>query len=384
MPNDSGTLDICAISPEGIVSAPLIDRELTVSATFDQMTFRHNGFATYGDWVTYQYTDAAYASTVAKAQRAVDGYRMQVTDFADDPNQVVIYTEGDDDAGTYYYIDFNIGKPLEIGRCYPEIATEWISPTQAISYKASDGVTIPGYLTLPAQKAPKGLPLVVYPHDGPRGSDDLSIDWVVQSLADLGYAVLQPQYRGSTRHGTAHIAAGNGQWGGKILSDISEGVAYLAAQGTIDAKRVTIFGNGDYSGYLALAGVSLQSGIYNSAIEYAGICDVKLYRQTEIGDDTSPDYHYFRTMVGETTNLDSISPAQFADRIAVPVMVIHNEEAVRVDIQQSRKMVGAMKSAGKSVEFVDFKAETNWGLVEKSRIDFIGHVADFLSRHNPA
>jgi dipeptidyl aminopeptidase/acylaminoacyl peptidase len=383
VPSDGEINDICLLSPEGELSAPLVEHGSNRYPTIDKLTYRHNGFTRYDGWVHYEYGDPALAAVAVKAQKAVGDYRMVISATGDNPNQTIIYTEGDDDAGTYYYIDFATKKPLEIGRSYPDIPTEWIATKQAITYKAADGLDIPAYLTLPPGKAPKGLPLIVYPHNGPASNNGMEFEWVVQALASRGYAVLQPNFRGSTRFGEAFIKAGSGEWGKKMQTDLSDGVAFLTSQGTVDARRVCILGSGSYSGYAALAGVSLQSGIYNCAVAAAPITDMQLYRVTYIDNETSPSYRYFRRLVGQDTDLNAISPAKNANKIDVPVMLIHSEEETSVDIKQSRVMAGAMKSSGKSVEFIEFKAEDNWGLVEKSRVAFINYVTTFIEKHNP-
>jgi dipeptidyl aminopeptidase/acylaminoacyl peptidase len=384
IPSGGEINDLHQLSSEGVLSAPIVEHGSNRYPTVDPLTYRHNGFTRYDGWVHYEYSDPARADIARKAQAAMGEYRMLIADTGDDPRQTILYSEGPDDAGTYYYVDFATNKPLEIGTCYPHIPLEWITEKQAITYKASDGLDIPAYLTLPPNKDPKQLPLVVCPHGGPASNDGVGIEWVVQALASSGYAILQPNYRGSTRYGEAFIAAGNGEWAGKMLTDLSDGVDHLVKKGIVDARRVGILGTGSYAGYAALASVSLMSGPYNCAMSLAGISDVELYRVTDIGDDASPSYRYFRKLVGEKTDLAAISPARNASKVSVPVMLIHSEQERAIDIQQSRKMASALKSAGKAYEFIEFKAEDNWHLVEKSRMEFINYVTTFLQKHNPA
>ena len=112
---------------------------------------------------------------------------------------------------------------------------------------------------------PKGLPLVVLPHGGPEARDYIDFDWQTQTLASRGYAVLQPNFRGSTGYGESFVAAGHGEWGRKMQTDLSDGVRHLVSQGIVDAKRVAIFG-ASYGGYAALAGATLDVGVYNCAV----------------------------------------------------------------------------------------------------------------------
>ena len=136
---------------------------------------------------------------------------------------------------------------------------------QAVKYPSSDGLEIPGYLTLPKGVEPKNLPLVVLPHGGPWGRDDWGYDGFSQFLANRGYAVLQPNFRASTGYGKKFLNAGNLQWGEKMQDDITWGVKSMIQKGIADPKRVGIMG-GSYGGYATLAGVAFTPDVYAAAV----------------------------------------------------------------------------------------------------------------------
>jgi dipeptidyl aminopeptidase/acylaminoacyl peptidase len=142
-----------------------------------------------------------------------------------------------------------------------------------ITYAAGDGLKIPAYLTLPRGKPAKNLPLVVLPHGGPAGRDTADFSWRPQALADQGYAVLQPNFRGSTIS-WGFMSKGFGEWGRKMQTDLSDGVRYLAKEGIVDPARVCIVG-ASYGGYAALASPALDPGVYRCAVAVAGIGDVR-------------------------------------------------------------------------------------------------------------
>src|SRR5262249_22277991 len=146
--------------------------------------------------------------------------------------------------------------------------------TKRITYEAADGMKIPAYLTLPAGRPASKLPLVVLPHGGPASRDTADFDWWAQAIAAQGYAVLKPNYRGSTIRQEV-LSCGYGQWGRKMQTDLSDGVRYLAKQGVIDPARVCIVG-ASYGGYAALAGVTIDPGVYRCAVSVAGLSDLKL------------------------------------------------------------------------------------------------------------
>src|SRR5437899_9825140 len=150
-----------------------------------------------------------------------------------------------------------------------------VAEVRAIEYPAADGLVIPGFLTVPVRGPREKMPLVVLPHGGPELRNEGGFDWWAQALASAGYAVLQPNFRGSTVS-DALRAAGYGQWGRKMQTDLSDGVQYLAGQGLIDPARVCIVG-ASYGGYAALAGVSLQQGVYRCAASVAGPSDLRRF-----------------------------------------------------------------------------------------------------------
>ncbi len=375
------------MSADGSLSPPLTDLPAQSDPIFDPITFRLCGFSHEVDgWPSYQYYDTKMQALVKGAQDAVEGYRMVIADRADDPHKMIVYSEGADDAGTYYYIDFVTGKVLQIGSQYPDIPTQWITSKTAIKYKAADGLDIEAFLTLPPNRTATDLPLVVFPHGGPEAQDTLAFDWEVQAYASLGYAVLQPNYRGSTGYGQAFIDAGNGEWGRKMQTDLSDGVRFLTAKGVVDAKRVCIVG-ASYGGYAALAGAAFDPGVYNCAVDIAGISDLKAFLYTKFAEAAHKRgvaYRIWQQRFGQNTDLDAISPIRNVARIDVPVLIIHGKADTVVDYSQSSSMADALKAAGKTVEFVPFVGQNHWEMDETSRIGMMTTIASFLQRYNPA
>jgi len=184
-----------------------------------------------------------------------------------------MFTEGGDDSGTYWLVDIAKKAADPIGRPYPSVGAADVGPVRWVDYKAADGMAMRGVLTLPPGPARKGLPLVVMPHGGPESHDTPGFNYWAQAFAARGYAVFQPNFRGSTGFGAAFRDAGLGQWGRKMQTDISDGVAELARQGVVDPRRACIVG-WSYGGYAALAGVTVQQGLYRCAVSYGGVADL--------------------------------------------------------------------------------------------------------------
>ena len=381
--NDNG--QYYEVDFEGNFSPPLEAPGISRSALFDPLTFRLVGFATFDGWFSYHYFDPARQDLVRKAEKAVEGYRMSIADQADDPRKMIVYSEGEDDAGTYYLIDFGTGQTMTIGEQYPQIPIEWITSKKSIKYKAKDGMEIEAYLTLPPNREGKNLPLIVLPHGGPASRDDLGFDWEVQTLASRGYAVLQPNFRGSSGYGQAFERAGDGQVGRKMQTDLSDGVRYLAAQGLIDPKRVSILGT-SYGGYAALAGATLDTGVYNCAVSIAGLSDATKWREGEryyMADVTSPAFTYAKRLLGDSPQLDDISPIKHIDKVTIPILIMHGKDDAVVPINQSIDMYKALKAAGKDVTFKEVEHAEHGATTEASRIEMFNTAVAFIEKYNP-
>lgn len=376
----------CLIGPDGTISAPIDPKASISSAIYHPGTQRLAGFSVGSDEVAYHITDPVMKKLPDLIEQALPGYRTTISSFAEDPRQLIVYSEGKDDSGTYSYIDFSTGDFREIGRRYPLIPIEWLAEQRALSYKAADGFEIPAYLTLPPGREENNLPLVVMPHGGPEANDSLGFDWMAQALASRGYAVLQPNYRGSSGYGAQHTSAGYGEFGRKMQTDLSDGVRYLVKQGLVDPKRVAIAG-ASYGGYAALAGTTLDKGVYNCAVSIAGLSDIPAFIRSLLSrgiDRKSPTIAYWERFMGPENTWDSISPVNMADRVEVPVMLIHGRQDMVVFYDQSERMANALNRAGKRFEMVQLKAEDHWLSREPTRIQTLEAMVGFIEKHNPA
>src|SRR6185437_2351634 len=248
------------------------------SPLFHPVTGCLAGFRTHDDWFTYDYFDPLMKKLAeAVPQVLPEGYRFSIYETAEDPRKMVVFGESASDAGSFFFVDFSNGDTSLLANNYPDLPAQWITQKQAIDYKTADGLNIHAYLTLPPGKAPKDLPLIVLPHGGPAARDNLGFDPEPQAFASRGYAVLQPNFRGSTGYGVKFEDAGNGEWGRKMQTDLSDGIAHLAKLGIVDPRRVAIYG-ASYGGYAALAGAILDPpGTYRCAVDVAGVADLRTF-----------------------------------------------------------------------------------------------------------
>jgi len=260
---------------------------------------------------------------------------------------------------------------------------------RSITYKAADGLEIPAYLTLPRGRDAKALPLVVLPHGGPASRDQPGFDWWSQALASRGYAVLQPNFRGSTGYGEAFLQKGFGQWGKAMQTDLSDGVRDLAKRGLIDPKRVCIVG-ASYGGYAALAGATLDRGVYRCAASVAGPSDLPLMlqdNQKKYQTRSNSGLRYWLSFMGadgiKDPDLQVLSPARLADKVEIPVLLVHGKDDTVVPYAQSTVMAAALKKAGKPVDLVTLAGEDHWLSRGATRDQMLTAIVAFLEKHNP-
>ncbi|WP_162148938.1 alpha/beta hydrolase family protein [Asticcacaulis sp. AC466] len=373
------------VTPDGVFKTIDIDGA-THWPIFHPTTFNLVGFGNTGGIAESVFYDPVFAQLPKLVKGAVGDIHADLAGFAEDPLHVLVFVQGEGNSGTYYAIDFRKGGYKEIGQSYPDLPMEWVADKAPYAYKAADGLEIPGFLTLPVDREAKNLALVVLPHGGPQSYDDSSFDFLSQALSSRGYAVLQPNYRGSAGYGSAFTASGYGQFGRKMQTDLSDGVRALVKAGKVDPKRVAIFG-GSYGGYAALAGASIDPGVYNCAVSLAGISDIKAFMAHELewqgykGD--SHTMRYWRRFLGDESRWDEISPVKHIDAIKVPILLIHGKDDTVVPFEQSTIMYKAMQKAGKSVELVELKQEDHWMSREPTRIQTVETAVAFLLKHNP-
>jgi dienelactone hydrolase len=351
----------------------------------DPITHRMIGGISIDDQSKYVFFKPDMKSRWKSIEDAFEGERVDLISTSADMMQFVVLVDGPR-GYRYELINMNTARAIPLGFVYDGL--EDSLPTTRITYKAADGLEIPAYLTLPAGKPATKLALIVLPHGGPGARDTADFDWWTQALAAQGYAVLRPNYRGSTTT-QSFQNAGYGEWGRKMQTDLSDGVRYLAKQGTIDPARVCIVG-ASYGGYAALAGVTLDPGIYRCAVSVAGVSDLKKMlvweKQKEYGGDHMGTRFWNRYMGvkgPDDSALDTISPIKHIDRVNVPVLLIHGKDDTVVDYDQSEVMLKAMKKAGKQVELVTMKKEDHWLSRSETRLLMLQSSIAFLKANNP-
>ena len=325
-----------------------------------------------------------------------DWARLQATVDASLPNRTNVLTRGDAprvlvfsytdrDPGAYYLLDLENRKLEFLVATRKAIRPETMPAREPVRYAARDGLEIPAYVTLPGNVAPKNLPLVVYVHGGPwvRGGHWA---WNAEAayLASLGYAVIEPDFRGSTGWGRKLFEAGFKEWGRAMQDDLNDAVDWLAKQGTIDPKRVCIMG-ASYGGYAVMMGLARDPERWKCGVNYVGVTDINLMFDVTWSDFSNLDFIRYtaKEMIGDpdkdAAQFKATSPLDNAARIRAPVLMAYGAQDRRVPLVHGEKMRGLLQAQGTPVEWVVYSEEGHGFQLEVNRFDFYGRVAKFLA-----
>ena len=345
-------------------------------------------------WVAWQYErpekvmlDEEFAALQATVDGAFPGNVNGITSISKDENRMIIYSGSDRDPGTYYLYDKSAGTIEFFAQPRPWIDPDDMSEITPVRYKARDGETIHGYLTVPAGSEPADLPLIINPHGGPYGIRDFwGYNTEAQFLANRGYAVMQVNYRGSGGYGRRFLDIAWQKWGLEMQDDITDGVLWAIEEGIADPERICIYG-ASYGGYATMAGITKTPELYRCAVNYVGVVDLVALL----------DYHHrFRNgdyiqawgkrAIGDRRadreRLLATSPINHLDKITVPLYVVHGKRDPRVphDTQYMplvRKLRGTeidYKTMVKNKEGHGFRREEN-------RVELYTELEKFFARH---
>jgi len=296
-----------------------------------------------------------------------------------DTTWIVGVTE--DDGPVYYYsYDRATKKPTLLFSNRPALEKYTLAPMQPISFAASDGMTIHGYLTLPVGVGPKNLPMVLNVHGGPWGRDTWGLNTQVQWLANRGYAVLQVNFRGSTGYGKAYLNAGDREWAGKMHQDLIDAKNWAVKQGYADPKKVAIFG-GSYGGYATLVGLTFTPEEFAAGVDIVGPSNLNTLLAS-IPPYWAPIKSMFNKRMGEGEEfLNSRSPLFKADKIARPLLIAQGANDPRVKQAESDQIVAAMRKADIPVEYVVYTDEGHGFARPENRLHFHALAERFLAKH---
>jgi len=375
----TGETELVEADPEGEVDFG--------GAAFDDATEELMATVYVGDRVRiYPKTEEAEAALAILREQLPDG-ELNVSSQTSDSQLWVVSVSRDVDPGSVYLFDQDAGTTEKLYSSRPELPTEHLAQMKPVRYEARDGLEIPAYLTLPKGKGESDLPVVVVPHGGPWARDRWGYDSLAQFLANRGYAVLQPNFRGSTGYGKEFLNAGNEEWGtGAMQHDITDGVEYLIDEGIADPEQVCIMG-GSYGGYATLAGLAFTPDLYRCGVSIVGPSNLITLLET------IPPYwgpaakKMFNVRLGDPENpedrdrLIEQSPLFAANKIEAPLLVIQGANDPRVKQAESDQIVAAMHELGREVKYLVAPDEGHGFRAEKNRLAMNVAFEEFLADH---
>ncbi len=373
------SIPVDGTAPRKLIEDPQLEVEL---AAHDPLTDNVVGARLGGMQRPYRWLDASFEKRTAALGRTFGGRNAEIVSRSADNKRIVVRVSSGTQAPIYYLVDYGAKTADIVGEAYPALANVAAGTQRAYAYKSRDGVDLDAYLTIPAGAAQKNLPLVVMPHGGPESRDDPDFDWWTQFLSSRGYAVLRPQFRGSTGFGREHVLAGRGQWGLRMQDDVTDGVKAVIADGIADPKRVCIVG-ASYGGYAALAGAAYTPELYACAASYGGVSDLGEFlaeREKDQGDD-SDSYLYWKESIGtrDDPRVGQKSPARYARNIRAPVLLIHGSNDSVVPFAQSQMMDNALSAAGVPHQLITLDSEDHWLSTGATRIRLLSEIEKFLA-----
>lgn len=338
---------------------------------------------------SYKFFDPALDESIQSMMDLLQGYSVDIVDYSADWKRIVIRVF--DGYNSTQYVVYNVETQELIGLVHarPDIPTEAVGEVISIEYPARDGKTIPAVLTWPAGTTTEtrtNLPTIIMPHGGPRAYDNMSFDWMAQYFANRGYLVLQPNFRGSSGFGYDFMMAGNGEWGGKMQDDVTDGLKAMISSGYTDPDRTCIIG-WSYGGYAALAGGAFTPDLYNCVVAVAPVSDLLMMAKDEKSDHgkSSYIYDYWTEMIGDPkTDSDRMrakSPVNHADAFTAPVLLIHGKDDRIVPYDHSTRMKRALDRAGKPVELIRFRSDNHSLEDSENRAEALQAMSDFVETH---
>jgi dipeptidyl aminopeptidase/acylaminoacyl peptidase len=322
------------------------------------------------------YFDPQFAKLTASLSKALPNLPIiEVLASSSDEKKLVIKAGSDSDPGRYYIYDVSKRALNEILLARPTLEGATLASVKPITYKAADGTSIPAYLTMPPGKEnARGLPAVVLPHGGPSARDEWGFDWLAQFLANQGFAVLQPNYRGSAGFGDVWLQENGFKSWQTSIGDVTSAGKWLVSQGIADPEKLSVVG-WSYGGYAALQSSVIDPNLFKAIVAIAPVTDLDLIKQ---------EARYFTNEnlvieeVGIGSHIIAGSPLQNVGSIKAPVLMFHGDMDMNVGVKQSVKMDAALKKAGKPSELVIYEGLTHSLADSNARAQMLDKIAAFL------
>jgi dienelactone hydrolase len=301
---------------------------------------------------TVEYFDPELKALAANLTKALgNGLQVFIVDATRDEAKLLVYAGSDTRPGVFYIYDKATHQLGLLLPTRPELADMKFGEMKPITYPAADGTMIPAYLTLPPGSDGKNLPAIVMPHGGPDARDEWGFDWLVQYFAVRGFAVLQPQYRGSAGYGNDWFKGNAFHSWKSAIDDINDAGRWLEKSGVAAPGKLGIFG-WSYGGYAALQSQVVDPNLFKAVVAVAPVTDLDVLRGEHVN---YYNYNFVDAQIGNGPYIDEASPARHSASFKVPVLLVHGDNDTNVGVNESRLMNARLKAAGKQVRYIEFK-----------------------------
>ncbi|MEM1192035.1 MAG: S9 family peptidase [Pseudomonadota bacterium] len=369
------------------ISTGEIGEAVYLDETYDVSTVKYDfdtgsiiGTSITKEFPSEYYFDDAFSGISSRLKKALKADVVTITSYDTARERWIVQADYSNKPTGFFLYDTARKELSAIGSSYPWLENLTLARTE-FDYAAPDGTTIHGYLTKPSAQAAENLPLIVLAHGGPANRDTQAFDWWASFYAANGYAVYQPNFRGSSGYGYDFRTAGRRQWGRLMQDDITNGVRALIKEGAVDPARICIAG-ASYGGYAALAGATLTPDLYACSISVNGVTDL----MAVLGEGArSSEYSlaYWQTQIGDRfkdeSAIKAVSPVEQADKVRVPILLIHGKDDTVVPYSQSKRMEGALERAGKTVKLITLNGEDHWLSGAETRQRMLSETLDFVN-----
>jgi dipeptidyl aminopeptidase/acylaminoacyl peptidase len=370
---------------EELVESDPLNRVDFGGATFSDLTNEMIATSYEDERNRIYFKDKSYESDYRLLKSKLPGKEIGFASSTKDEQLFLVSANSDTEPGQTYLFDRKTKKLTPQYRVYERLPREHLASMRAIRFKSSDGLEIPAFLTLPKGVTARNLPLVVVPHGGPWYRDSWGYDAFAQFLANRGYAVLQPNFRGSTGYGKKFLNASNNEWGQKMQDDITWGVKHLVAEGIADPRRAGIMG-GSYGGYATLAGLAFTPDVYAAGVSIVGPSNL-----ITLLDSIPPYWEFIRKIfhvrMGDPSTpagkaqLERQSPLNSAAKIKAPLLVIQGANDPRVKKAESDQIVVALRDRGFPVEYIVAPDEGHGFARPVNNMAMFAAAEKFLAKH---
>lgn len=355
----------------------------------DSVTLREGKpFAAYytADRDEVHYFDEATRRQQASMRKALGDVEVLVTSRAKDGTRMLVWAGNEADPGVLYMFDPTAKRLEEVSQIRPNLDFRLLAQPRPMRYTARDGTVIRGYLTLPRGRAAKGLPLIIMPHGGPYGvRDKLDYNDEVQLLANRGYAVLQPNFRGSGGYGEAFFELGTGQIGRAMQDDLDDAMDWAVREGIADPARVCVVGS-SYGGYAALWAVMRNPERYRCGASWAGVTDLDRQLRYDRQSFSRGGFKRWRDRVrGEgVADMKAVSPLNRAQTLDRPLLLAHGTKDIVVPFKQYNAFEKAARAAPVRPQTLVIEGEGHSFTTAANEQQWYDALAAFLAKHNPA